>query len=62
MVVQSAAAYAFMLLIYAIAVVIPTPSDEVTFARMYPLIGYVAEIFTFTAVRPSSVGLEWTLI
>ena len=52
LIVQSAAAYAFMSLIYAIAVVIPTSSDDVYLTRIYPLVGYVSLIFSFTAVRP----------
>ncbi|KJA20001.1 hypothetical protein HYPSUDRAFT_204066 [Hypholoma sublateritium FD-334 SS-4] len=49
MVIQSAAVYALLSLIYAITVVIPTPSDEVYLLRIYPLVGYVSLIFSFTA-------------
>ncbi|KJA24254.1 hypothetical protein HYPSUDRAFT_39022 [Hypholoma sublateritium FD-334 SS-4] len=49
LIVQSAAPYAFMSLIYAIAVVIPTSSDAVYLTRIYPLVGYVSLIFSFTA-------------
>ncbi len=56
LIVQScAAAYAFMSLIYAIAVVIPTSSDDVYLTRIYPLVGYVSLIFSFTAVRSLSM-------